>query len=443
MITTYLKSFEACEQNGFSKDPAWLKLLRKQAIDSFEKLGFPTMRDESWKYTNVTPMSRIPFQLVSEFSSLNQSQIEPFLFGNPNWQRLVFINGFYSKDLSRINQTAGLTLIPMSEALVKHSDRLKQHLSQYADVKNSAFTALNTAFFHDGGYFHLAKKTIITEPVLLLFVSTSSGSKQPLSQIRNLIVLDEGSKAVVIEKHASLKESDEYWSNSVTEIVLNDHSELSYHKLGQESAKGFHIGTTQVDQHDNSKLVSSSVAIDGGLVRNNLNVILNGEHTECELNGFYLANGTEHIDNQTLIDHPKPHGKSHQVYKGILAGKSTGVFSGKVFVHEDSQKTDASQVNKNLLLSKEATINTKPQLEILADDVKCTHGAAVGQLDDEAIFYLKTRGIDEQAASKLLSSGFASEVINTIPIAPVREELNRIVREKLETFWPVTAGVKS
>ncbi len=445
-MSTYLKAFETFEQNGFSKDPSWLKSIRRQAIDSFERLGFPTMRDEYWKYTNVTPIAQTEFQLVPEASSLKPDQIEPFLFGSPNWPRLVFVNGHFSKDLSQVKKISGLALMNLNEALVKNPEAAKPHLSQYADTKRNTFTALNTAFFHDGAYLHVSKKTVLEEPILLLFISTSSDAKLPLNQVRNLIVLDEGSKASVIEQYVSLNESDHYLNNSVTEIILNSGAKFDYHKLERESPNGFHIGTTEVNQKENSKFLSSSIAIEGGLIRNNLNVILNGEHSECTLNGLYIAGGTEHIDNHTLIDHPKPNGKCRQVYKGILSGKSTGVFSGKIFVHQDSQKTDASQINKNLLLSKEATVNTKPQLEILADDVKCTHGAAVGQLEEEALFYLKTRGIDEQAASKLLSYGFASEVIENIPIEPVRKELNRIVSQKLENpdFWPSkNGGVKS
>lgn len=436
MIENYLRAFETFEQNGFRKDPSWLKLIRKQAMDSFQHLGFPTTRDEYWKYTNLTPVMQSEFQLVLEIPVLNLDQIKPFLFGNPDWQRLVFVNGIFSKDLSLIKNTSGLTFINLSEALTKNPEALKPYLSQYADTKRNSLTALNTAFFHDGAYIHVSKKTILNEPIHLLFVSTSADSKGPLNQIRNLIVLDEAAKVSVIEKHVSLSGDERYFNNSVTEIVLDSGANLEYHKLERESENGFHIDTTQVNQGAKSRFSSSAVAIGGGLIRNNLNVILNGEYSECVLNGFYMASGNEHVDNQTLIDHPKPRGKSNQVYKGILAGKSTGVFSGKILVHQDSQKTDASQINKNLLLSKDATVNTKPQLEIFADDVKCTHGAAVGQLEDEAIFYLKTRGIDEQTASKLLSFGFASDVIETISIEPVRQELNRIVHEKLEGFWP-------
>jgi len=204
-MSTYLKAFETFEQNGFSKDPSWLKSIRRQAIDSFERLGFPTMRDEYWKYTNVTPIAQTEFQLVPEASSLKPDQIEPFLFGSPNWPRLVFVNGHFSKDLSQVKKISGLALMNLNEALVKNPEAAKPHLSQYADTKRNTFTALNTAFFHDGAYLHVSKKTVLEEPILLLFISTSSDAKLPLNQVRNLIVLDEGSKASVIRKIYFLK----------------------------------------------------------------------------------------------------------------------------------------------------------------------------------------------------------------------------------------------
>ncbi len=428
----YLKAFEHFEQNGFRSNPSWLKVVRKQAIETFERLGFPTAKDEAWKYTNLASVARTQFQFVTDTAALTADQIAPFLFGKSNWPRLVFINGNFSKNLSLIKNISGLTLTNLSETLAKHPEHLKPYLFQYADMKRDAFAALNAAFFHDGAFIHVSSKTALEEPIHLLFISTSSETKPALNQVRNLIVLEEQSKASVIEKYVCLNGGEHYFNNSVTEIILNSASHLDYHKLEHESEHGIHIGTTQVNQNAGSRFVSSSIVVDGGLVRNDLNVVLNGEHAECVLNGFYMADGEEQVDNHTLIDHPKPNGKSYQVYKGILTGKSNGVFSGRILVHQDAQKTDASQTNKNLLLSKEATMNTKPQLEILADDVKCTHGAAVGQLEDEAIFYLKTRGIDEPSASKLLSYGFANEVINSIRLEPVKEELSRIVRQKLE-----------
>lgn len=431
-MTIYSDTFETFEQNGFSKDPSWLKQVRKQAMETFQRLGFPTMKDEAWKYTNVGTIAKTQFQLVSRLTNLGLDEIKPFLFGNPDWQRLVFIDGNFSKNLSLVKNTSGLTLTNLGETLAKNPDRLKPYLFQCADIKRDAFGALNAAFFRDGAFVRVSSEAVLEEPIHLLFISTSSDQKPALNQIRNLIVLEKQAKASVIEKYVCLNGGEHYFNNSVTEIILNLGSDLGYHKLEHESEHGVHIGTTQVNQNEGSQFTSSSIVVDGGLVRNNLNVVLDGERAECTLNGFYMADGEEQVDNHTLIDHPKPNGKSHQVYKGILAGRSNGVFSGRILVHQDAQKTDASQTNKNLLLSKEATMNTKPQLEILADDVKCTHGAAVGQLEDDAIFYLKTRGIDEQAASKLLSYGFASEVIDLIRLEPVRDEINRIVRQKLE-----------
>ncbi len=429
--TSYLKAFELFEQNGFKSDPGWLRQLRKTAIDSFVSLGFPTMLSENWRYTNLTQLTQTQFQLSGRPSNLSFDDIKSFLFGKEDWPRLVFINGIFYEQLSFIKKESGIVIQNLQTALTENSEIVKQHLNRYADFKQNAFTALNTAFFHDGAFIHLTKGKVLKEPVHLLFISTSSEPKVQLNSYRNLIVLEENAQASIIDNYGSISDG-QYFNNSVTEIILQKGAQAQYHKLERESQNSFHIGMTQVNQIESTKFFSSAITLDGGLVRNGLNVILNGEHSECELNGLYMISGNEHVDNYTLIDHPKPNAKSRQVYKGILAGKSTAVFSGKVFVHENAQKTDASQTNKNLLLSKHATVNTKPQLEIFADDVKCTHGAAVGQLEDEAIFYLKTRGIDERSASRLLSYGFAGEVIDTIQIEPVKQELNRILSEKLD-----------
>lgn len=432
---------ELFKENGFQSDPSWLRVIRKTAADSFLNLGFPTMRDELWKYTNVTSIAEQPFQRPVTAPDLSIDNIRPFLFGSENWHRLVFLNGIYCAALSKPAKTGALTVTHLGEITREKPQRLEPILTYPAELKHHAFRALNTALFTDGAFISVSGNKKIEEPVHLLFISTSLDGAVPMNNIRNIIVLEEGAQATVIEKHVCLQLTDRYFSNSVTEISLHRGAHLDYHKIEQESELGYHIETTQVNQSDGSQFFSSSLALDGGLIRNDLNVVLNGENSECTLNGLYLTNGREHVDNHTFIDHPMPNAKSRQTYKGILAGRSTGVFSGKIFVHEDAIKTDASQTNKNLLLSKDATMNTKPQLEIFADDVKCTHGAAVGQLEDEAIFYLKTRGIDEQAASKLLSYGFAGEVIDAIHIKPVQDELNRILLQKLDQTF-AKAGVR-
>ncbi len=434
----YLAAFETFEKNADQKTPAWIHQTRKLAIARFSNLGFPTMREESWKYTNVNPIAETAFKFDFGFtpSNLSLEKINPFLFDQESWPRLVFVNGVYSKELSSIAFSKnGLKVGNLEPMLTTDPKLIEPYLTHYALYDRNAFTALNTAFLYDGAFIYLPEGKVVREPIHLLFVSHSQ-DQNIVTYPRALIVAGKNSKATIIESYVSLN-SGNYFTNAVTEIALAEGASVDHYKIQKENESAFHIGTTQVHQERNSKFSSFSIAMDAALARNNLNVVLGAEDAECELNGLYLAGGKQHIDNTTLIDHSKPRGKSRQVYKGIVGGKATAVFSGKVFVHKNSIRTDAEQTNKNLLLSEEATVDTKPQLEILNDDVKCTHGAAVGQLDEAAVFYLKTRGINEEAARKLLSYGFANEVIERIKIEPLRAALNSELLVKIEALSAV------
>ncbi len=439
----YLRAFELFEKKGDQKSPSWVRQTRKNAIASFSSLRFPTPREENWRYTNVGPIADTSFQFNfgSAAGDLTLKQIEPFYFGEKNWHRLVFVNGSYAKGLSSVSHSQnGLKLTNLEPILMGGSKLAEPYLARYAQYDQNTFTALNTAFIRDGAFIYLPDGKELDQPVHLLFISVAQDGTT-ISQPRTLIIAGRGSKATIVESYVSLAQ-DSYFTNAVTEIVLNEGASLDHYKLERESENAFHIGTTQVHQGRNSKFSSSSIAIGGELTRNNLNIGLNAEGAECILNGLYLVSGEQHVDNTTLIDHPKPNGRSRQLYKGILSGKSTAVFSGKIFVHPDAQRTDAQQINKNLLLSEEATVDTRPQLEILANDVKCTHGAAAGQLDEEAIFYLKTRGIGQEEASKLLSYGFANEVIANIQVEAVRTELRRLLLVKLGVPSSVAASLE-
>ena len=432
----YLSAFESFEKRN-AKNPLWMDETRKAAMKRFARFGFPTMREENWRYTNVRPIEETPFQFFSDSpKTLLPSALETFDLGQKKGYQLVFINGLYHPKLSRpADSKGGLYVRNLESVLTSNPKFVEPYLARLAHYDQDSFTALNTAFIREGAFIYLPEGEILDQPIHILFVSVSNPNNM-ISQPRTLIVAGKDSKATVIESYVS-SEDICYFTNAVTEISLAEGSSMDHLKIQRESTRAFHVGTAYVREDSGSTFTSFSFAVGSLLGRNNLNVALDGKGAECELNGLYLAAGSQHIDNNTLIDHPKPCGTSHQVYKGILAGRATGIFSGKIFVHQDSQKTDAHQVNKNLLLSKEAQMTTKPHLEILADDVKCTHGAAVGQLDEEAIFYLKTRGISQEAAAKLLSYGFANEVINDIQIEGVRDELNRLVSEWLEkpAYW--------
>ncbi len=430
---SYLTTFEGFEKRVSAKDPSWVRSLRKGAIERFANLGFPTAKDEEWKYTRVEPIVRTPFKFSLDPSTngVALSQIESFSFGSLKWPRLVFVNGFYSAKLSDLSGLSGKVKVgSLREAILKEPARVEQHLGRYASLEKNAFGALNTAFVLDGAFIDLGVGESVSEPIHLIFVS-SSPEGAVLSQPRNLIVAGKGSSATVIESYVSLAD-EVYFTNAVTEIVLDEGAKLDHNKLIRESEKGFHIGATHVCGKKGSFLSSSSIAWSGRIARNNLRVLFDAEGSECALNGLYVVSTGQHVDNSILIDHAKPSCTSNELYKGIVNGRGTAVFNGKIIVREDAQKTDAHQVNKNLLLSEEATVDTKPHLEIFADDVKCTHGAAVGQLDEEAIFYLKSRGLREKSARDVLTYGFASDVIQRIKIAPVQKELNRLLAERLQ-----------
>lgn len=429
----YLSSFEEFEKNGGSaKAPSWLASIRKAAISRFDEVGFPTTRHEEWKYTNVAPLAKVRFQPAAQVSDrLPADRVEQMSFGEPSCARLVFVNGRYSERLSSVRSLPeGVKAGSLSAKLASEANDLEPHLGRYADYHEHAFVALNTAFMEDGAYVDVPKGVAMPEPIYLLFVSTTQ--KEPeVSYPRNLIVVGEGSQLAVVEGYFAL-EKGIYFTNAVTEVVAGSNAVIDHYKLGSESDRAFHVATQQAYLGRSSNLSSHSISMGGALVRNDVNATLEGEGAECTLNGLYVVTGQQHVDNHTRIDHVKPLCSSRELYKGILDGKARGVFNGKIYVHKNAQRTDAQQANKNLLLSKDAWINTKPQLEIYADDVKCTHGSTIGQLDQNAIFYLRSRGIDLEAARSLLTQAFASDMVRRIKIEPMQDRLDRLLAARLE-----------
>lgn len=427
----FQKAFEAFRKKEFTKEPAWLSSVRDGAIRYFSEHGFPTPHEEQWRYTNLGVLrdTHFDFSLKSDarISPETINRLRPFQIDS---YRLVFIDGFFSESLSSVKSLpAGVTATGLRSALNTHVPKIEPHLTRWAGFEHNPFAALNTALFRDGAFVYFEEGAVLEKPLELVFISASSG--KIISHPRNLIISGRKSRASVIESYISLSK-DAYFTNAVTEIILEEGASLNHLKFQREGASAFHIGTTRTHQEKNSVFSSASVDFGGKLVRHNLSVSLDGEGAETRLFGLYLTEGEQHVDHNTFISHPSPHGQSRQVYKGILDGKSTAIFSGKIFVHKDAQKTDAAQTNKNLLLSDEATVDTKPHLEIFADDVKCTHGAAVGQLDEAAVFYFKSRGLDEQTARSVLCFGFANEVIENVPIESVRAPLAALVLERLE-----------
>ena len=426
----YLSAFESYQKNGVGVGPGWLKQLRESAIASFAKLGFPTARNEDWKYTSVDPIASTTFERVKQSDGeVAADAIAELAFIPARSARLVFIDGIYSPWLSELaGLPRGVRVESLAEALRRDDEVLRSQFSRYARHQQQSFVALNTAFVADGALIVFAKGQVVEEPIYLVFVSTA-GAHPVVSHPRNLIFADEGSQARIVQSHVGIADGV-YFSNAVTELVGREGAAIDYYVLQREGKGGYHIGTLEAQLSRQCTLAAHTITLAGSLVRNDLRVVLNGEGSECILNGLYVLDAKQHVDNHTEIEHCMPHAKSHELYKGILGGHARGVFNGKILVHKDAQKSDARQTNKNLLLSANALVNTKPQLEIHADDVKCSHGSTVGQLDRDALFYLRARGIGLRDAQSLLSYAFASEVISKVKIASLRARLDDYLLNK-------------
>jgi Fe-S cluster assembly protein SufD len=426
-----LKQFEQTErQEGL---PAWVFPFRKAGIARFAELGFPTIKDEDWRFTNVAPISKLPFRPASETSQaeLSPEVLASFTLGSLPAHRLVFVNGLYAPALSKVNELpSGIVVGNLRAALVEHSGLIERNLGKLATGDENGFAALNSAFFHDGGFIHLPKSTVLDLPVHLVFVATTAETGVNVHP-RNLILAEDNSQGTVIESYVKTTDAA-YFTNAVTEIVAGDSAVLEHIKVQDESLSAFHIAAIDANLGRASNVLSHSLALGGRLSRNNIRTNLAGEGLECVLNGLYITKGDQLADHHMVVEHAQPNCDSHEYFNGILDGKSKGVFHGRILVQPIAQKTDAKQTNKNLLLSDNATADTKPQLEIYADDVKCTHGATIGQLNDESIFYLRSRGIGPDTARRMLIHAFAGEIIERIRHDAVREELDKVVWDRLE-----------
>jgi len=430
----YIADFDQVAPALAGQGVAWIKRLRREALDRFAELGFPTARDEDWKYTQVTPIERGQFRFAETPEAGGPGvALEALPFPGLTAYRVVFVNGHYAPGLSDLQALpAGVTVESLATALEYQPERVEPYLARYADWKAHAFAALNTAFMTDGAVISLAKNTVLDHPIHLVFLSSSR--EQPLvAYPRNLVIAQHNSQAVIIESYEGPDDSG-YFTNAVTEVIAGENAIVEHYKVQQEGSRAFHVATLQVQQERDSRFTSHSLSLGGLLSRNDINAWLNDQGVECTLNGLYLAGGRQHMDTHTRIDHAKPHGMSRELYKGVLDGRARGVFNGRVIVHRDAQKTDAQQINKNLLLSDDAEVDPKPQLEIFADDVKCSHGATVGTLDTDALFYLRSRGVSAAAARSILIYAFANDVIERIRLAPLRAQLEAALLARLSPF---------
>ena len=440
----YREQFARIEGRLPGADLPWLRRARRAAFDRFAELGFPTTRHEDWKYTNVALIEQRAFNVAPHCppGSLGETPPPlPFAEGGNAWisdqsttlalpgsHLVVFVNGRYSPAFSRIDGLpSGARIVALSAALADHSDQLEEFLSGDGASWANGFTALNAAFWADGVYIDLAPGTAIEAPIQLLFIATDADLA---THPRNVVRVGAQAHLTVIEHFVGFNEAA-YLTNAVTQIVADQGAVIEHTKLQQESGRAFHIAGIHTRQGQDSRFTSHSFALGGRLSRNDITTRLDAEGCEAVLNGLYMADGRQHMDHHTCIDHAKPRGVSREFYKGVLDGAARAVFNGKVIVRPDAQKTDAHQSNRNLLLSESAEVDTKPQLEIYADDVKCSHGATVGQLDEDQIYYLRSRGVDEPAARSLLTYAFAEEIISRAGVAPLRTRLSELLIKRL------------
>ncbi|MBA2704483.1 MAG: Fe-S cluster assembly protein SufD [Blastocatellia bacterium] len=430
---SYQQAFRGLQESEFAEGSSRLSQLRQGAMARFVELGFPSVKEEEWKYTNVAAIARADFQplVSSELVPSSQPELEQCVaVPETSASQLVFVDGALRSDLSAL---AGLphqvVAIDLGQAMAdeRYSDIVRTHLARQADYVVNGFTALNTAFIDHGAFLYIPKGVIVEAPIHLLFIAKS---ERIANFPRVLVIAGENSTATIIENYVSGPAS-EYLTNGVVEVVLEEGARLEHYKVQRESVEAFHIATTAVGLGRNSSYDTTTITFGAKLSRHDIVVTMDHEGAECWVDGLYLVTGDQHADTHSVIDHRQPNCTSHQLYKGILDGKSRAVFNGKVFVRHNAQKTDAMQTNKNLLLSNDARVDTKPQLEILADDVKCAHGAAVGQIDEDELFYLETRGIHPDLGRNLLTYGFAEEVIAKIKLDSIRNELDKAVLHRL------------
>ncbi len=426
----YLGAFEDFEKslNGQSSDAFHAR--RKTAIQHFVTTGFPTTKNEDWKYTDLASVASTQFLPVVKPGHIPAGRIDPYLVEGQNI--LVFVDGYYTPALSKRLPHGNQVLVENLSASMHERDfPSEKYLAQYASVEKNSFAALSTAFLRDGALISVPDNTVVEDPLQIIFCS-SERAEPYIVHPRILVVAGKNSQFRLIETHIGCGEGV-YFSNAIAEIVLGENSILEHERVQDETHRASHISTTYVHQSRASGYTSHNFTLGGSLTRNDIVVELDGEGGEATLNGLYLGTGNRHVDNHTVIDHVRPHCSSHELYKGILAGRSRGVFNGKIVVRKDAQKTDAKQTNKNLILSDEASIDTKPQLEIFANDVKCTHGATVGQLDDEAMFYLRSRGIPVDESKNILVYAFASDLLDRISDEPIRDKIREVLTRKLDS----------
>jgi Fe-S cluster assembly protein SufD len=428
--SVYAEAFRDFNARAPEGEPAWVARLRGGAFERFEELGFPTTDEEDWKYTNVAPISRAEFMPAEGSKELESVAVEPFISAEARQSCLVFVDGVFRRELSSLESIPeGVAAVDLSEALAgERAGLLWEHLGRLSGEGSDAFSALNTAFVGSGALLHVAKGAEAGAPVQLLFLSTAGAEAATFPRV--LVVAERDSRLDLIETYASTGGAS-YLTNAVVEVFVGEGARVTHHKVQDEGAAAFHVASTRAELSRSASYDLTTVTLGARLSRHNIEVLLESEGAECRVDGLYIVGDGQHADTHSLIDHRAPNCASRQNYKGILDGRSRAVFNGRVFVREDARGTDAEQSNKNLLLSREARVDTKPQLEIYNDDVKCSHGATVGQLDEEELFYLLSRGLHADLARNLLTYGFAEEIVEKIKFESIRAQLDGAILNRL------------
>lgn len=407
--------------------------IQQKAMNAFTERGIPTAKNEEWKYTRISPLFNkeyeVPFQLES--TTITKADIDPYrLPGHEEANELIFVNGIFSSALSFI-RSSDLIVLPLEEAAKnEYSNIVTSNLGHSSDYHKDGINALNTAFAN-GGVFIFVKKSIVIEHPVYIYNITDARAVNIFSQPRSLVYVSENAQLEMVEAYATIGQGESF-TNQVMEVVVEKDAHVEYYKIQNDAAHANQVSTTHIRQTGKSYTHTVTISLNGGIVRNNLNIILEAERSEAHMYGLYFQQGKSHIDNHTVVNNVKPHCLSNELYKGVLSDQSSGVFNGKIFVQPQAQKTNAYQSNKNILLSADASVNAKPQLEIYADDVKCSHGCTVGQLDEEGLFYLRSRGIPEDAAKSLLVHAFAIDILEKIKPAAIRNYVDQLISERLE-----------
>lgn len=417
---TFLAALSSLQFN----EDSFFEGLRNNAKNELNELDFPTSKTEYWKYTRVG-------KIVNNTYTLGQPEkidITNFLIPNLEAQVLVVVNGYFSPELSNFTEVDGVTLTSLSAAKKQKIEEVKKYFNQFTQDKKEIFLAFNNAFHTDGIYLEVAKNKIVEKPIHIINITTGNNT---ISLSRNLFLANAGSQVKIIESFVNVG-GEKNFNNHVSEFFVAENTHLEYNKIQDKKESNYSISTEQVYQEANSNFTINTATFNGALVRNNLNIEVDASNCETNLNGLYLGKNKDHIDNHTVVDHKKPHCNSNEVYRGVLDDESTGVFNGKVFVRPNAQKTNAFQKNNNILLTDSATVNSKPELEIYADDVKCSHGSTTGQIDEEAIFYLQSRGISKKGALKLMINAFAKDALEKISIEALQEYIDTKIEGELE-----------